>query len=171
MTDAETGTATSDPPAANATVTADVQPALEPTGPPMQGDEASWSGCAVTDDPLLRRGEVRLLLIMVASIAVLCTAAWLRLSGWGGQPIEIGRLPSREYQFRVDVNSATWVEWTQLEGVGETMARNIVADREANGPFRSIDDLDRVKGIGKKTLERLRPWLECANVAEDDASR
>ena len=68
-------------------------------------------------------------------------------------------LGSRQLDFRIDVNSATWVEWGQLDGIGDTMARRIVADREENGPFRSIDELRRVKGIGPKTLERLRPWL------------
>jgi competence protein ComEA len=42
------------------------------------------------------------------------------------------------------------------------LARRIVADREQNGPFRSVDDLARVKGIGPKTLEHLRPWVRLA---------
>ncbi|MEZ6123969.1 MAG: helix-hairpin-helix domain-containing protein [Planctomycetaceae bacterium] len=62
--------------------------------------------------------------------------------------------------FRVEVNSATWVEWTQLDGIGSKTAFRIIADREQNGPFRSIDDLQRVDGIGPITLERIRPHLE-----------
>ncbi|MEO1980879.1 MAG: helix-hairpin-helix domain-containing protein, partial [Fuerstiella sp.] len=46
--------------------------------------------------------------------------------------------------YRVDVNTGTWVEWMQLEGIGQTMAHRIVADREENGPFPTIDDLTRV---------------------------
>jgi len=67
--------------------------------------------------------------------------------------------PHSEYQFRVALNSATWVEWAQLDGVGEKLARRIVADREERGPFRRPDDLLRVKGIGPKTLEKMRPFL------------
>ncbi len=67
--------------------------------------------------------------------------------------------PRGEYQFKVALNSATWVEWAQLDGIGEKLARRIVADREEHGAFRSTDDLLRVKGIGPKTLEKLRPYL------------
>jgi competence protein ComEA len=89
----------------------------------------------------------------------LLTAYWLRVTRWGSVPIEIDRLSQRQVEYRIDVNSATWVEWGQLEGIGDALARRIVADREQNGPFRSIDDLRRVKGIGPKTLERIRPWV------------
>ena len=84
---------------------------------------------------------------------------WAKLGGWGMQPIEVDRLPARQYDFRIDINSASWVEWTQIEGIGETTANKIIADRETNGPFRGIQDLLRVKGIGPKTLEKMRPYL------------
>ena len=95
------------------------------------------------------------LFVMLALLA----AYWLRVTRWGTVPIEIDRLPQRQVEYRIDVNSATWVEWGQLDGIGDALARRIVADREQNGPFRSIDDLRRVRGIGPKTLERMRPWL------------
>ncbi|HET6323107.1 MAG TPA: helix-hairpin-helix domain-containing protein, partial [Planctomycetaceae bacterium] len=49
--------------------------------------------------------------------------------------------------------------WGQIQGIGDALARRIVADREENGPFQSVEDLGRVKGIGPKTLEHLRPWV------------
>lgn len=84
---------------------------------------------------------------------------WATLGGWGMRPIEIERLPARKYDFRIDINSASWVEWTQIDGIGETTAQLIIADRDANGPFSSIQDLLRVKGIGPKTLDKMRPFL------------
>jgi competence ComEA-like helix-hairpin-helix protein len=60
----------------------------------------------------------------------------------------------------IDINTAGWHEWTQLPGIGDTLAQRIVADRQAYGPFRTIDDLTRVKGIGEKTLEKLRPYMK-----------
>ncbi len=84
---------------------------------------------------------------------------WVTLGGWGMRPIELDRLPARQYDFRIDINSATWVEWTQIEGIGEVTAQKIVDDRKANGPFRSAKDLLRVKGIGPKKLEMMRPFL------------
>lgn len=61
--------------------------------------------------------------------------------------------------FRVDVNNATWVDWIQLPGIGQTTAERILSDIDRNGPFENIDDLTRIKGIGPKTLDRIRPWL------------
>ena len=75
------------------------------------------------------------------------------------RPIEIERLPARQYDFRIDINSASWVEWTQIDGIGETTAQKIIADRDANGPFGSIQALLRVKGIGPKSLDKMRPFL------------
>jgi competence protein ComEA len=94
----------------------------------------------------------------VAALALL-VVYWIRLSNWGTRTVEIERLPSRQYEFRIDANSATWVEWGQIQGIGDALARRIVADREQNGPFRTVDDLARVRGIGPKTLEHLRPWV------------
>ncbi|GMK41371.1 hypothetical protein PCCS19_44270 [Paenibacillus sp. CCS19] len=57
---------------------------------------------------------------------------------------------------RIDINHATAQQLDELPGIGPAKAAAIVADREANGPFRSVDDLDRVKGIGLKMIEKLR---------------
>lgn len=56
----------------------------------------------------------------------------------------------------VNVNTASVAELTTLKGVGEATAQKIIAEREKNGPFASIDDLKRVSGIGDKKLEALR---------------
>ncbi len=89
----------------------------------------------------------------------LMSVQWAQLSGWGMQPIEIEQIQSRQYDYRIDINSAQWIEWVQMQGIGETLATRIIEDREQNGPFESIDDLRRVKGIGPKTIEKLRPWI------------
>ena len=107
----------------------------------------------------LRRGDQLFIGVLMTVALVLLGIHWVRLSRWGTEPVEIDRQASRWYDYRVDINTATWVEWAQLEGIGETLSQRIVADREANGPFSSIDDLQRVKGIGPKTIARLRPWL------------
>ncbi len=53
----------------------------------------------------------------------------------------------------VNINTASVEELTQLKRVGEKYAEKIVAFREANGPFKSVDELVNVPGIGPKTLE------------------
>ena len=57
----------------------------------------------------------------------------------------------------IDINSASATELTTLKGVGKKTAANIIAYREANGPFKSCEDLVNVKGIGNKMLEGFRP--------------
>jgi competence protein ComEA len=52
----------------------------------------------------------------------------------------------------LNVNTATQEELDALPGIGRVIARRIVEGR----PYRSVDELDRVKGIGKKRLEEIR---------------
>jgi competence protein ComEA len=52
-----------------------------------------------------------------------------------------------------------------LDGIGQSKADAIVAYRDANGPFKSADDLTQVKGIGKATLERNRASILLADAA------
>ena len=56
----------------------------------------------------------------------------------------------------VSINTADVAELTTLSGVGEATAAAIVAHREANGPFATVDQLTDVKGIGPAKLEALR---------------
>ena len=56
---------------------------------------------------------------------------------------------------RVNINRATAAELDTLPGVGPSTAEKIVADREANGPFATTEDLKRVSGIGDKKYEEL----------------
>lgn len=60
---------------------------------------------------------------------------------------------------QVDVNTADVAELERLPQVGPALARRIVAEREAGGPFRSPQDLARVRGIGPKTVEALREYV------------
>jgi competence protein ComEA len=57
---------------------------------------------------------------------------------------------------KVNINTASVEELTQLKRVGQKYAEKIVAFREANGPFKSADELVNVPGIGVKTIEANR---------------
>jgi competence protein ComEA len=59
----------------------------------------------------------------------------------------------------VNLNTATIEELIRLPGIGPTKAAAIAAFRQKHGAFGRIDDLDRVKGFGRKTLARIRPNL------------
>lgn len=55
----------------------------------------------------------------------------------------------------LNVNRATAVELEGLPGIGPSLARRIVADREARGPFATLESLDRIPGIGPGLVARL----------------
>ena len=71
--------------------------------------------------------------------------------------------PDDEADDSVELNSATVDDLVKLPGLGPTRARLIVDYRETKGPYRSIWELRKVKGIGRKTLARLRPYLHVAS--------
>jgi len=68
----------------------------------------------------------------------------------------------------LDPDRATVSELLRLPKVGPALARAIVADREARGPFRDIRGFDRVPGIGPRLLETLTPHLTFAVMPRDD---
>lgn len=57
---------------------------------------------------------------------------------------------------QIDLNTADATQLEELPGVGPAIAQRIIDHREANGPFRSVDDLVEVSGIGPATLEKIR---------------
>lgn len=71
---------------------------------------------------------------------------------------------------RLDLNGATAGELMALPGIGEKRAQAIVAWRDANGPFRCVEDLDNVRGIGPATLDRLRAFV-CVGPGEREGPR
>jgi len=64
--------------------------------------------------------------------------------------------------YRVDPNTARREELLQLPRVGPALADRIITRRESTGPYRSIDDLLEIPGIGDVTLAAIRPFLRIA---------
>jgi competence protein ComEA len=59
----------------------------------------------------------------------------------------------------VDLNRATQQELTGVPGIGKVLAERIVKFRDRHGPFRRVEDLLKVKGIGEKSFDKLRPHV------------
>jgi competence protein ComEA len=64
----------------------------------------------------------------------------------------------------VDLNTADQAELAQVPGVGPKMAEAIVAHRQVHGPFRSVDELKNVRGVGPVTFEKVRPHLRASSM-------
>jgi competence protein ComEA len=59
----------------------------------------------------------------------------------------------------VNINTATLSELEAVKGLGPAKAKAIVSYREANGGFKSLDELDNVKGFGKVSVDKLKGEL------------
>lgn len=60
----------------------------------------------------------------------------------------------------IKINSADLETLQLLPGVGPVTAAAILKYRKANGKFKTLDDLANVKGIGKKTLAKIKPYIK-----------
>ena len=63
----------------------------------------------------------------------------------------------------VDLNTATAEELDTLPGIGESLAGRIIAYREANGPFRTIEQIMEVSGIGEAKFAELKDRITVDN--------
>lgn len=66
---------------------------------------------------------------------------------------------------RIDLNSAPPARLQLLQGVGPTLAERIVTDREENGLFATLEDVDRVPRIGERTLRAIEADVTLGRVA------
>jgi competence protein ComEA len=65
-------------------------------------------------------------------------------------------MKQRAISNKININSASAKELERLPRVGPVMAQRILSFRKEHGPFQSVEDLRQIKGIGEKTLARIR---------------
>ena len=125
---------------------------------------------------MLERSTVGVLGVITAGLALAALAAQphtaATAAGQGGRP-ELrepspAALRALRDGARIDINRARAADLELLPGVGPTLARRILEQRDTGGPFTAPEDLLRVRGVGPRTLDRLRPLLafEPANTAD-----
>lgn len=59
----------------------------------------------------------------------------------------------------VDINAADEGQLMAIPGIGQALAQRILEWRQEHGPFQRVEDLMKVKGIGDKSFEKLRPYV------------
>lgn len=106
-------------------------------------------------EALLARGLVERVLIPAQPLGAGATSS--PVSPADGAPLAAGGPEDS----RVDLNRASVGELAVLPALGMERAELIVAHRRAHGPFRSVDDLEIIDGIGKRTINRIRGLVTC----------
>lgn len=110
----------------------------------------------------LTYGDQRLLVVAgVLLVALMGLRTWS--SHTDDRSAEILQTNKPDITYRIDVNSAPAAELQQLHLIGPVRSSQIVEDRELNGEFESVDDLQRIKGIGPKTVEKNRRWIRVSD--------
>lgn len=117
-------------------------------------------------DPTAGGAFDRVALVFIVVALIVLTVQWIAVTRQKPEPLDWERDDDFARWFQVDINTAGWVEWIQLDGIGHKTAHQIVLDRERSGPFSTIGDLQRVHGIGPATLDAIRPWLTISHDAE-----
>ncbi|NBB60353.1 competence protein ComEA [Pseudomonas sp. ODNR1LW] len=101
-----------------------------------------------------------LVFALLTSVSITSNAAPPAKQETAGSPSALA-LTNQAQSVRVDLNKADAPTLQrELLGIGEAKALAIVAYRDANGSFASVDELLEVKGIGKAILDRNREKLE-----------
>jgi competence protein ComEA len=75
------------------------------------------------------------------------------------QSQDLSPTPKRPIAEKLDLNRATKQDFEALPGVGPVLAERIIEYRQARGAFRDVEQLRRIKGIGNKKFDRIRPLV------------
>ena len=106
---------------------------------------------------LWTRREQIVILALAGLLVIGLGLSWADRAGWLHPAIRV--VPSGDYQFHLDLNQATDSQLQLLPGIGPKRARQIVEYRNAHGPFRSVDDLKKVKGLSSLRLDDIRTYV------------
>jgi competence protein ComEA len=121
--------------------------------PPHVDEQPGWPRLT------LRRSDQAVAGVVAAGLLAALAGWWIGQEGASGGLVDIERAEPTAIEFKLDVNTADWPELALMPNIGEQLAKRIVEDRAVKGPFRELADLRRVRGIGPKTLEGMKPYL------------
>jgi len=90
---------------------------------------------------------------------VVTTESTVKTTTKGGGTVAGASTSSNEVSGKVNLNTASLSQLDTLTGIGATYAQRIIDYRNSNGGFKSIDEIQNVKGIGPKTFEKLKDQI------------
>ena len=114
---------------------------------------------------MFTRNEALVLVVACGAVVAALAVPWVRpglapvVVEGSPEPLPTWQPAASPGRVAVSLNLATVEELEGLPGIGPVLARRIVEDRARNGQYTRPEDLLRVKGIGPKTLDKLRPYL------------
>lgn len=108
---------------------------------------------------ILKRADQLTVAVLLGTCLASIATYYLIQTWLGGGLIELDRNHANSLEFQVNINNAEWPELVQLPGIGRELADRIIDYRRENGPYKSTRDLLKVRGIGRRTLDRLEPYL------------
>lgn len=95
-----------------------------------------------------------LIVVLFSSLFMILPAA--------AEPVDV---PKAAVSQLVDINTATAKQMAkQLNGIGKNKAEAIVAYRNTHGPFKTVEELSKVQGVGKKTVEANKGLISVGEV-------
>ena len=96
---------------------------------------------------------------LVGCIFALVVMFWaMPCDSWLSAPQSQGKA-AKPQAVAIDINKATANDLQKLPGIGPSLAKQIVAYREKHGPFRRVEDLMAIRGIGFKKWKQIRPYV------------
>lgn len=111
----------------------------------------------------MKRWGQRLLVATMVSSFLGGAPAWSQQAPTGAPaPVPTTKpaaAPAPKPTGKVNINTADEAGLTSLDGIGKVKAQAILDYRQKNGPFKTVDDLAKVKGIGEKTVAKLKDQL------------
>ena len=98
--------------------------------------------------------------LVVALVVSLVTGMTILPGSGMANPAKSGVESVEQTAAKININTADAVQLSSVPGIGPKTADAIMAYRNDNGKFKSVDDLLNIKGIGSKKLEKMRPFVE-----------
>jgi comEA protein len=110
---------------------------------------------ALKEAAMFRRLKIVPALALAAALAGVGAVPYAAASQTAAKPAASEARP-------IDINTADGAAFESVPGIGKSLSARILAFRDKNGPFQTVDDLLKIQGIGEKSIQKLRPYLTVA---------